>query len=115
MDIQMPVMNGYEATIQIRKLPNNYTKNIPIIAMTANAFTEDIEASAKAGMNDHIPDPQHTTGLDRADRGQKAPFHSLAAQGAIGRVRLHEGKTKLLGSCLGLQNLIPPVLSHKGI
>ncbi len=57
MDIQMPVMNGYEATIQIRTLQDNDIRNIPIIAMTANAFAEDIEASAKAGMNDHIAKP----------------------------------------------------------
>ena len=57
MDIQMPVMNGYDATQAIRKLENPQLANIPIIAMTANAFSEDIQAALKAGMNDHIAKP----------------------------------------------------------
>lgn len=57
MDIQMPVMNGYEATKKIRELPNPELANIPIIAMTANAFTEDIQAAKEAGMNSHIAKP----------------------------------------------------------
>ncbi len=57
MDIQMPVMNGYEATQAIRKLENPKLANIPIIAMTANAFSEDIQAARQAGMNDHIAKP----------------------------------------------------------
>ena len=57
MDIQMPVMNGYDATKAIRKLDNSELSNIPIIAMTANAFTEDIQAAKEAGMNSHIAKP----------------------------------------------------------
>ena len=57
MDIQMPVMNGYEAAQAIRKLDNQQLANIPIIAMTANAFSEDIQAAKNAGMNDHIAKP----------------------------------------------------------
>ena len=57
MDVQMPVMNGYEASKAIRKLENKELANIPIIAMTANAFTEDIQAAKDAGMNDHIAKP----------------------------------------------------------
>ena len=57
MDIQMPVMNGYEAAQAIRKLDNPKLANIPIIAMTANAFSEDIQAAKDAGMNDHIAKP----------------------------------------------------------
>ena len=57
MDVQMPVMNGYEASKAIRKLDNKELANIPIIAMTANAFTEDIQAAKDAGMNDHIAKP----------------------------------------------------------
>lgn len=57
MDIQMPVMNGYEATKKIRELNNPELANIPIIAMTANAFTEDIKAAKNAGMNSHIAKP----------------------------------------------------------
>ena len=57
MDIQMPVMNGYEAARAIRTLPGNYPKSVPIIAMTANAFAEDVSAAKNAGMNEHIAKP----------------------------------------------------------
>ena len=57
MDIQMPVMNGYEATKKIRKLDRDDVKSLPIIAMTANAFLEDIRAAKDAGMNEHIAKP----------------------------------------------------------
>ncbi|MEG0640637.1 MAG: ATP-binding protein, partial [Clostridia bacterium] len=53
MDVQMPVMNGYEAACAIRACTHPQAKAIPIIAMTANAFTEDIQLSMEAGMNDH--------------------------------------------------------------
>ena len=57
MDIQMPKMDGYMATREIRTLKNNKKANIPIIAMTANAFEEDREKSVRAGMNAHITKP----------------------------------------------------------
>ncbi len=57
MDIQMPEMDGYEATRQIRALDLKNAKTVPIIAMTANAFKEDIENSHFAGMNDHLSKP----------------------------------------------------------
>ena len=57
MDIQMPVMDGYEATRRIRALPNKALANIPIIAMTANAFDEDRKASLAVGMNAHLAKP----------------------------------------------------------
>ena len=56
MDVQMPIMNGYEATKQIRALQNG-VENIPIIAMTANVFEEDRKMAFDAGMNDHTPKP----------------------------------------------------------
>ena len=59
MDIQMPVMNGYEATKAIRALDDPALADIPIIAMTANAFAEDIKAAKDAGMNGHIAKPIH--------------------------------------------------------
>ena len=57
MDIQMPVMNGYEAAKRIRALQNREVASVPIIAMTANAFEEDKERSYEAGMNGHLPKP----------------------------------------------------------
>jgi CheY-like chemotaxis protein len=57
MDIQMPDMDGYEATRQIRALKTSNATSIPIIAMTANVFKEDVDNSIKAGMNGHIGKP----------------------------------------------------------
>ena len=57
MDVQMPVMNGYEATKAIRRSSHEQAKTIPIIAMTANAFSEDMQHSFAAGMNAHISKP----------------------------------------------------------
>lgn len=57
MDIQMPVMNGYEATKRIRRLENKKLASIPIIAMSANAFEEDRQEALKSGMNGHIAKP----------------------------------------------------------
>ncbi len=56
MDIQMPIMNGYEATAAIRALTGNRGK-VPIIAMTANAFAEDVQLAKNTGMNEHIAKP----------------------------------------------------------
>ena len=57
MDIQMPVMNGYEAAKQIRSLKNRETASVPIVAMTANAVEEDREKSYEAGMNGYLAKP----------------------------------------------------------
>jgi len=57
MDVQMPVMNGYEATQAIRALDREDARTVPIVAMTANAFTEDVEAAMRSGMNAHIAKP----------------------------------------------------------
>jgi PAS domain S-box-containing protein len=57
MDVQMPIMNGYEATREIRKLKDKKLASIPIIAMTANAFEEDKQEALRAGMNSHIAKP----------------------------------------------------------
>ena len=57
MDIQMPVMNGYEATREIRSMGEGYFRRLPIIAMSANAYEDDVEACLDAGMNDHIAKP----------------------------------------------------------
>ena len=57
MDVQMPVMNGYEATKAIRMQPREDASEIPIIAMTANAFAEDVKDALSAGMNAHVAKP----------------------------------------------------------
>ena len=57
MDIQMPFMNGYEACKEIRKMKDTQKANIPIIAMTANAFEEDKQMAMRSGMNDYVPKP----------------------------------------------------------
>lgn len=56
MDIQMPLMNGYEATAAIRAMPGERGK-LPIVAMTANAFAEDVQLAKNAGMNEHVAKP----------------------------------------------------------
>ncbi len=63
MDIQMPVMNGYEATRAIRKLPRGDALSVPIVALSANAFAEDIAASREAGMNEHMAKPMELSEL----------------------------------------------------
>ncbi len=65
MDIQMPKMDGYTATHEIRTLANNRKANIPIVAMTANAFEEDKRMSLEAGMNGHISKPISTEDIAR--------------------------------------------------
>ena len=72
MDIQMPVMNGYEATKAIRNSNHPMAKIIPIIAMTANAFSEDIQRSFSAGMNAHVSKPVEMKVLGKAIQNIKA-------------------------------------------
>ena len=57
MDIRMPVMDGIDATKAIRSLPRRDAQTVPVIAMTANAFEEDVKACLDAGMNDHLAKP----------------------------------------------------------
>ena len=66
MDIQMPIMDGYEATKNIRKLPRRDAKEVAIIAVTANAFADDIIMAEKAGMNEHISKPIDFKELQKA-------------------------------------------------
>ena len=68
MDVQMPVMNGYDATRAIRKSAHPMAEKIPIIAMTANAFAEDIRDALESGMNAHVSKPIDMTVLDQAVR-----------------------------------------------
>ena len=71
MDVQMPVMNGYEATKAIRRSSHELAKKIPIIAMTANAFSEDIQHSLAAGMNAHVSKPIEMKVLEKTIRSIK--------------------------------------------
>lgn len=71
MDVQMPVMNGYEATKAIRRSSHELAKKIPIIAMTANAFSEDIQHSLAAGMNAHVSKPIEMRVLEKTIRSIK--------------------------------------------
>ena len=72
MDVQMPVMNGYEATKAIRRSSHELAKTIPIIAMTANAFSEDIQHSLAAGMNAHVSKPVEMKILEKTIRSIKS-------------------------------------------
>ena len=68
MDIQMPVMNGLDATRAVRRSANPFGKTIPIIAMTANAFSSDVQACLDAGMDAHVPKPLDLATLERTLR-----------------------------------------------
>ena len=72
MDVQMPVMNGYEATKAIRTSSHELAKTIPVIAMTANAFSEDIQHSLAAGMNAHVSKPVEMRVLEKTIRRIKS-------------------------------------------
>ena len=76
MDVQMPVMNGYESTKAIRALDRPDAAAIPIIAMTADAFAEDIEQAKKAGMNAHVAKPVEMEVLSAA---LDEVFHDMPA------------------------------------
>ncbi len=68
MDVQMPVMNGYDATRAIRKLDHSMARTVPIVAMTANAFAEDIRDALESGMNAHVSKPIDMEVLERTVR-----------------------------------------------
>ena len=87
MDVQMPVMNGYEATKAIRQSSHELAKTIPVIAMTANAFSEDIQHSLAAGMNAHISKPVEMEVLKKTIKsikisgwGAQVPISKLCRQ-----------------------------------
>ena len=81
MDVQMPVMNGYEATKAIRRSSHELAKKIPIIAMTANAFSEDIQHSLAAGMNAHVSKPVEMRVLEKTIRSIKSGGGGTEPQG----------------------------------
>ena len=91
MDVQMPVMNGYEATTAIRRSSHELAKTIPIIAMTANAFSEDIQHSLAAGMNAHVSKPVEMKVLEKTIRSIKS------GGGVPNRRSLNSDKWKITG------------------
>ena len=91
MDVQMPVMNGYEATKAIRRSSHELAKKIPIIAMTANAFSEDIQHSLAAGMNAHVSKPVEMRVLEKTIRSIKS------GGGAPNRRSLYSDEWKVTG------------------
>ena len=93
MDIQMPVMNGYEATKAIRRSSHELAQTIPIIAMTANAFSEDIQRSLAAGMNAHVSKPVEMKVLEKTIRSIK----SGGGGGVPNRRSLYSDEWKVTG------------------
>ena len=84
MDVQMPVMNGYEATKAIRRSSHELAKKIPIIAMTANAFSEDIQHFLAAGMNAHVSKTVEMKVLEKTIRSIKSGGgHRTAGHGTV--------------------------------
>lgn len=65
MDIEMPVMNGYEATRRIRQIPGVYTQQLPIVAVSANTFAADVDAAREAGMDEHLAKPMELAKLEQ--------------------------------------------------
>ena len=92
MDIQMPVMNGYEATKAIRRSSRELAKTVPIIAMTANAFSEDIQHSLAAGMNAHVSKPVEMKVLEKTIRSIKS-----GGGGVPNRRSRNSNKWKIIG------------------
>ena len=78
MDVQMPLMNGYEAAQAIRKSSNPDGKAIPIIAMTANAFSDDIRACLNAGMDAHVSKPVDMSAFEKTVRSLREDKKRLA-------------------------------------
>ena len=91
MDIQMPEMDGYEATRAIRALNSKHAKKIPIIALTANAFKEDIDNCMEAGMNSHIAKPLDFTIVLRALRKHLLPQQRVVAHEEDINDAMHNG------------------------
>ena len=79
MDIRMPIMDGYQATEEIRKLKRDDAKLIPIIALSANAYNEDIKKSLSVGMNAHLSKPFDPINLSHVINEQVVKFHFLMA------------------------------------
>ena len=95
MDVQMPVMNGYEAAKAIRRSAHELAGTIPIIAMTANAFSEDIQHSLAAGMNAHISKPIEMRVSEKDDKKRKI-WWGGAKRKPLNRERKTDKKRKVL-------------------
>ena len=77
MDVQMPIMDGYEATRAIRASEHPQAQTIPIVAMTANAFADDVRAALEAGMDAHVAKPII---LDNLEKTLREVFHARSNQ-----------------------------------
>lgn len=93
MDVQMPVMDGLEATRAIRSGKNPLGKTISILAMTANAFTEDMEKSKEAGMDEHLSKPVDIAALEQTvKRFRVTPPPKINS----GQARFRRGSTQAM-------------------
>ncbi|MDR2599455.1 MAG: response regulator [Oscillospiraceae bacterium] len=95
MDLQMPEMDGYEATRIIRRMDHPNAVNIPIIAITANVFKEDIRNSIRAGMNDHVAKPLDIDVLLKTLRRELLPQKSLGDKSRLGRRKTDSNREKI--------------------
>lgn len=100
MDVQMPVMNGYEATKAIRRSSHELAKTIPIIAMTANAFSEDIQHSLAAGMNAHVSKPVEMKVLEKTIRSIKSGGGGVPKRRSLNSNKWKSGNQEL-SKCMG--------------
>ncbi len=119
MDIRMPIMNGYEATKAIRAAETKYAAEIPIVAMSANAFAEDVEKSKQAGMNEHLSKPLSVDMLgDVLQRyllqSKKENKMSVMDQLKAAGANLDEGLARLAGNEELYLKLVKMTLENKG-
>jgi CheY-like chemotaxis protein len=122
MDVQMPVMNGYEATQKIRLIEKQTNSRIPIIGLTANAMNGDREKCIDAGMDEYLSKPVNMRGLlatiDKLSGGTSSISPQLSANGPANGLEIdHEkllyklgGSKRVLASCLGLFHSEVPIL-----
>ncbi|MDR1376706.1 MAG: response regulator [Synergistaceae bacterium] len=129
MDVQMPHMNGYEATRALRALPLERAAEIPIIAMTADAFKEDIEKCLAAGMNAHIAKPiddrelfrtlaQYLKPRTRPESGKEKETEEIEAEKSAPRNQDKDDKQDVSTSCassLDLEAILPFIDAERGL
>ena len=92
MDVQMPVMNGYDATRRIRESGLPRCRSVPILAMTANAFLEDMQKSREAGMDEHLSKPVDIAALEQTVKR----FRVIPPKINSGQARFRRGSTQTM-------------------